>query len=40
MVTSKSMDSDRYWGLKRGADDYVTKPFDDDELLANVARLL
>jgi twitching motility two-component system response regulator PilH len=40
LVTSKSQDSDRYWGLKQGADDYMTKPYDDEALLANVAKLL
>jgi len=40
LLTSKSQDSDRYWGLKQGADHYMTKPFDDEELLANVASLL
>jgi len=40
MLTSKSQDSDRFWGLKQGADEYMTKPFEDEELLANVARLL
>ena len=40
MLTSKSQDSDRYWGLKQGADDYMTKPFDDVELVANVTKLL
>lgn len=40
LLTSKSQDSDRFWGLKQGADDYMTKPFDDEELLANVAKLL
>jgi twitching motility two-component system response regulator PilH len=40
ILTSKVQESDRYWGLRQGADEYMTKPFDDDELLANVARLL
>jgi DNA-binding response OmpR family regulator len=40
MLTSKSQDSDRFWGLKQGADDYMTKPFDDIELVANVTKLL
>lgn len=40
MLTSKSQDSDRFWGLKQGADDYMTKPFDNAGLLASVKKLL
>jgi len=40
MMTSKSQDSDRFWGLKQGAEKYMTKPFDDEELLASIAELL
>ena len=40
MLTSKSLDSDRFWGLKQGADEYMTKPFEDEDLLSNVAKLL
>ena len=40
MISSKNQDSDRFWGLKQGADEYMTKPFEDDELLANVAKFL
>ena len=40
MLTSKTQDSDRFWGLKQGADGYMTKPFEDGELLNNVAGLL
>lgn len=40
MVTSKSQDTDRFWGLKQGADEYLAKPFEEDELLTNVAKLL
>ncbi len=36
LVTSKTQDTDRFWGLKQGADAYLTKPFDDDQLLAAV----
>ena len=40
MVTSKDQKSDRFWGLKQGADAYVTKPFEPAELLQNVATCL
>jgi DNA-binding response OmpR family regulator len=40
LLTSKSQDSDRFWGLKQGADEYMTKPFEDEELLGHVAKLL
>jgi len=40
MLTSKSQDSDRFWGLKQGADEYMTKPFDEDEFVTNVTKLL
>lgn len=40
MLTSKSQDSDRFWGLKQGADGYMTKPFVEDELFASVNKLL
>lgn len=40
LLTGKDQDSDRFWGLKQGADGYLTKPFDDTELLAHVAKLV
>jgi DNA-binding response OmpR family regulator len=40
MLTSKSQDSDRFWGLKQGADEYMTKPFDENEFVTNVTKLL
>jgi DNA-binding response OmpR family regulator len=40
MLTAKDAEADRVRGLRSGADDYVTKPFARDELLARVEALL
>ncbi len=40
MLSSKNQASDRFWGQKQGADAYITKPFDDEELLAAIEALL
>jgi len=40
MITSKTQDSDRFWGLKQGADEYVTKPFEPTDLLEAVKKHL
>lgn len=40
MLTAKSDVSDKIDGLNLGADDYITKPFDTQELLARIKALL
>lgn len=40
MLTAKTMTSDVVYGLELGADDYVTKPFEKDVLLARIRALL
>jgi twitching motility two-component system response regulator PilH len=39
LCTSKGAESDRIWGLRQGAKEYVVKPVDPDELLAKIASL-
>ena len=38
MVTSKDQAADRFWGMKQGATEYLTKPVDNGELLSVVQR--
>ena len=40
IVTARGQDSDKVRGLDLGADDYLTKPFSVDELLARVRAVL
>ncbi|MCB1864026.1 MAG: winged helix-turn-helix domain-containing protein [Chromatiales bacterium] len=39
VLTARGEVRDRIWGLDRGADDYLSKPFDLDELLARIRAL-
>ena len=40
MLTARARRQDRIAGLKMGADDYLPKPFDPDELLARIQAIL
>ncbi len=39
MCTSKSQETDKLWGMRQGARDYVVKPVNADELLAKIRAL-
>ena len=40
MCTSKNQETDRVWGLRQGAKDFMTKPVREKDLLARVDELL
>lgn len=39
MCTSKNQETDRVWGMRQGAKDYVTKPVNSSELMAKIKAL-
>jgi twitching motility two-component system response regulator PilH len=36
MCTSKNQETDKVWGMRQGARDYVVKPVDPDELIGKI----
>ncbi|GAK56285.1 response regulator receiver protein [Candidatus Vecturithrix granuli] len=40
MLTAKDQQSDRFWGLATGADEYIVKDFEDDHLIETIGRIL
>jgi twitching motility two-component system response regulator PilH len=36
MCTSKNQETDKVWGMRQGARDYIVKPVDSDELFAKI----
>ena len=39
MCTSKNQETDKVWGMRQGARDYITKPVDVSELMAKIKAL-
>jgi twitching motility two-component system response regulator PilH len=39
LCTSKNQETDRVWGLRQGARDYIVKPINQAELLAKISAL-
>jgi len=39
VVTSKNQETDRVWGMRQGAKDYLVKPIDAKELMAKIAAI-
>jgi len=39
MCTSKGADTDKIWGMRQGANDYLIKPIDAGQLLAKIAQI-
>jgi twitching motility two-component system response regulator PilH len=40
ICSTKDQEFDRYWGMKQGADAYITKPFHPGDMLQTVKQLL
>lgn len=40
IVSSKDQASDKFWGMKQGADDYITKPYDKQEMVKIIEKNL
>lgn len=40
IVTTKNQETDRVWGLRQGAKDYVTKPANEQELIGKIRSVM
>ena len=40
IVTTKGQDTDRFWGMRQGAKDYIVKPFNEQELADKIRAII
>ena len=40
LLTAKITESDKFWGQEAGADAYITKPYNPEELMSTITTLL
>ena len=40
ICSTKGSEMDKFWGMKQGADAYITKPIDQEQLLRTVKQLI
>jgi CheY-like chemotaxis protein len=40
ICSTKNTDMDKFWGMKQGADAYIPKPVDQEELLRTIQQLI
>lgn len=40
LLTSKTQESDRFWGKQQGATEYVTKPYQEEQILEILSKYL
>jgi len=40
LITSKGQDSDKFWGMKQGADDYLVKPVSEEQIISAIKKFL
>ncbi|TSD80260.1 MULTISPECIES: twitching motility response regulator PilH [unclassified Pseudomonas] len=40
IITTKDQETDKVWGTRQGAKDYLTKPVDEDTLIATLNKVL
>jgi twitching motility two-component system response regulator PilH len=40
IVSTKGMETDKAWGMRQGARDYIVKPPNEDELIGRINEVL